>query len=119
MDDDQAMDSMTLLPLLLGRQPSGVPVHEFVIYQAGYAYDGAIRRGSMVLVVDRENVATEFYDLSTDPAQEHNLIDVPAHAGLVAELRGMFLEHNDHNDPTREPRTTRAFRASQRTSLTR
>lgn len=109
--EGQAMDSATLLPLLLGRQPDGVPVHEFVIYQAGYAYDGAIRRGDWVLLVDRANRATELYDLSTDIAQERNLIDDPAQAERVAALRAEFLKYNDHDDATREPRTTVAYRA--------
>ena len=89
------------------------------IHQAGYAYDGAIRRRRHVLVVDRRNQATELYDLATDPAQARNLIDAPAHAALIAELRAPFLKHNDHDDATREPRTTRAFKASRRTSLPR
>ena len=107
IDADQAMDSASLLPLLLGRQPRGRPLHEFVIYQAGYAYDGAIRRGRHVLVVDRNNEATELYDLAADPAQERNLITDRAHARLVADLKAEFLRHNDHQDATREPRTTR------------
>jgi arylsulfatase A-like enzyme len=119
MEEDQAMDSATLLPLLLGRQPRGVPVHDFVIYQAGYAYDGAIRRGSHVLVVDRNNQATELYDLSSDPAQARNLIADPAQAKRVASLKAEFLKYNDHDDKTREPRTTAAFRASRKTPLGR
>ena len=89
-----------------------MPIHEFVIYQAGYAHDGAIRRGRHVLVVDRNNQATELYDLVADPGQQRNLVGDPAQAGLVAELRAQFLRYNDHDDTTREPRTTTAYRAS-------
>jgi arylsulfatase A-like enzyme len=119
MEPDQAMDSATLLPLLTGRQAKGTPVHEFVIYQAGYAYDGAIRRGRHVLVVDRNNQATELYDLTADRGQERNLIADPAHAARVAEMRSRFLAHNDHDDRTREPRTTTAFAAPKRTTAPR
>jgi hypothetical protein len=37
----------------------------------------------------------------------------------VASLKAEFLKYNDHDDGTREPRTTKPFRASQRTSLGR
>ncbi len=117
MDEDQAMDSATLMPLLTGHQPEGVPVHEFVIYQAGYAYDGALRRGDWVLLVDRHNEATELYDLATDIAQEHDLIHDPAQARRVAAMRAEFLKYNDHDDATREPRTTKAFRVTGRAAV--
>ncbi|MCA1733589.1 MAG: hypothetical protein LC732_08295, partial [Acidobacteria bacterium] len=108
MSEDQAMDSASLLPILTGKQKG--PLHVFVIYQAGSAYDGAIREGSMVLLVDRKNEATELYDLATDIGQERNLIADPKYADEVARLRAKFLEHNDHDDTTfDEPRTTKAF----------
>ena len=105
MAEDQAMDSASLLPILTGSQKG--PLHEFVIYQAGFAYDGAIREGSMVLVVDRENEATELYDLATDIGQERDLIADPKHRDTVVRLRAKFLRYNDHDDETfDEPRTT-------------
>jgi hypothetical protein len=72
-----------------------------------------------VLVVDRNNQATELYDLSSDPAQARNLIADPAQAKRVASLKAEFLKYNDHDDKTREPRTTAAFRASRKTPLGR
>jgi arylsulfatase A len=108
MAEDQAMDSASLVPILTGRQKG--PLHEFVIYQAGFAYDGAIREGSMVLLVDRKNEATELYDLATDIGQERNLIADPKYAGEVARLRAKFLRYNDHDNTTfDEPRTTPRF----------
>lgn len=105
MAEDQAMDSVSLLPLLTGKQKGRL--RDFVIYQAGFAYDGAIREGSMVLLVDRNNNATELYDLATDVGQEKNLIGDPQHKELVERLRARFLRYNDHKDDTfDEPRTT-------------
>ena len=105
MAEHQAMDSASLLPILTGKQKG--PLHEFVIYQAGYAYDGAIREGSIVLLVDKENKATELYDLATDIGQEKNLIADPKHKDLVTRLHAKFLKYNDHNNETfDEPRTT-------------
>lgn len=110
MDADQAMDSTSLIPLLLG-EPLSQPLHPFVLYQAGFAYDGAIREGDMVLMVDRENEATELYDLGADLAQANNLIGNPEYAQLVARLQAKFLLHNDHDDATfGEPRTTAVLR---------
>jgi arylsulfatase A-like enzyme len=115
MEEDQAMDCTSLLPLLTGKRKSKKPLHPFMLYQAGYAYDGAIREGDMVLMVNRENKAIELYDLGKDLAQEHDLIDVPKYRRLIGRLQAKFLLHNDHNDETMEPRTTKAFRAPKST----
>lgn len=114
MAEDQAMDSASLLPLITGKKRDRSPLHPFVIYQAGYAMDGAIRQGKWVLLVDRENRATELYDLDNDLAQERNMIDLPEHEALVKELHARFLRHNDHNNATRDPRTTEAFRVARK-----
>lgn len=112
MDVDQAMDSASLWSLLVGGRATRAPVHEFVIHQAGFAYDGAIREGRWVLVVDHDNKATELYDLVADPGQQRNRIAEPALAARIARMRARFLRHNDHVDSTREPRTTPVYRAS-------
>lgn len=110
MEEDQAMDCTSLLPLITGQRKSEEPLHPFILYQAGYAYDGAIREGDWVLTVTRENKAMELYNLSNDLAQENNLIDHPEYRGLINRLRTKFLKYNDHKNETWEPRTTEAFR---------
>lgn len=110
MQEDQAKDSASLLPILTGKQPEDEPLHDFVLYQAGSAYDGAIREGSLVLLVDRNNEATELYDLSNDLAQEHNLIENEEYQETVKRLKAKFLKYNDHNNDIVEPRTTKAFK---------
>ncbi|MCM8568654.1 sulfatase-like hydrolase/transferase [Gramella jeungdoensis] len=112
MEEDQAKDSASLLPILTGKQPENEPLHEFVLYQAGFAFDGAIREGDLVLMVDRENQATELYDLSTDLGQENNLIDKPEYGETVKRLKAKFLKYNDHDIETIEPRTTTAFKVN-------
>lgn len=108
MAPDQAMDSASLLPLLLGK--SDAQVHDFVLYQEGYAYNGAIRQGDSVLVVDKTNAATELYNLARDPDQSVNLIDEPGQQERIAALRAKFLKYNDHDDTTfDEPRTTPVY----------
>ncbi|WP_187775644.1 sulfatase-like hydrolase/transferase [Luteimonas suaedae] len=110
VQDDQAMDSVSLLPILTGRQAEGEPLREFALYQGGNAYEGAIREGSLVLVVDNKDGARELYDLETDLAQERNLIDLPEYRDTVARLHRKFLTYNDHDNETIEPRTTEPFR---------
>ena len=105
MSSDQAMDSATLVPILL--DGSEAPIHDFVIYQAGNASVGAIRDDEWVLVVDAEERPSELYNLADDPQQRDNLIGRTDKAALVAELRATFLEHHDRDSSTfEEPRTT-------------
>lgn len=110
MEEDQAKDSASLLPILTGNHPENEPLHEFVLYQAGFAYEGAIREGDLVLVVDRNNEAIELYDLSVDLAQKNNLINEEEYSYTVNRLHRKFLKYNDHNNSTVEPRTTKPFR---------
>ncbi|MDT0678023.1 sulfatase family protein [Autumnicola musiva] len=110
MAEDQAKDSASILPILLGKQPENKKLHDFVLYQAGFAYDGAIREDDLVLMVNRDNEATELYDLSTDKAQENNLIDNENYSETITKMKQKFLKYNDHNNETVEPRTTKAFK---------
>jgi arylsulfatase A-like enzyme len=110
MEDDQAMDCTSLLPLITGQRKNKQPLHPFILYQAGYAYDGAIREGDFVLTVNRENKAEELYNLSKDLAQVNNLITHPEYRELIDRLRTKFLKYNDHNNETWDPRTTEPFR---------
>lgn len=53
---DLAMDCVSLLPLITGNKTDDSPVHPFITYQTGFAYDGAIREGDWVLLVDRKTM---------------------------------------------------------------
>jgi arylsulfatase A-like enzyme len=116
MPQDQAKDSASLLPILTGQQPKDdllheSALHEFVLYQAGLASVGAIREGDLVLVVDNTNQATELYDLSTDLAQENNLIAKRKYRDTVSRLHRKFLTYNNRDSKDLgEPRTTEAYR---------
>ena len=59
-----------------------------------------------------KNKATEFYNLDNDLAQERNLIDLPERKKRIGQLHAKFLKHNDHNEKTRDPRATKAFRVT-------
>lgn len=102
---DQALDSASLLPLILGQSEDAV--HEFMLYQAGFAGIGAIREGDLVLVIDETRTPVELYDLGVDPSQSDNLIEDPERRSTIERLRQRFLEHNDRDNSTfHEPRTT-------------
>ncbi|QED37884.1 arylsulfatase [Antarcticibacterium arcticum] len=109
MEEDQAMDSSSLLPIFKGLQNEEDPLHEFVLYQAGFAYDGAIREGNLVLMVDRNNKATELYDLANDLGQEKNLITESKFKETITRLKDKFLHYNAHDNDVITPRTTKAF----------
>ena len=105
MANDQAMDSASLLPVLL--YGSEAPVHDFVIYQAGDASVGAIRQDDRVLVIDGDGAASELFDLASDPQQTRNVIAEAGNAAAVADLHATFVRHHDRDRSTfDEPRTT-------------
>ncbi len=112
MPEDQALDCSSLMSLITGSRKAEKPLHPFVLYQAGYAYDGAIREGDWVLTVNRENIAEELFHLRDDPGQENNLIEDVQYGELVDRLKDKFILYNDHNKNTREPRTTQVYRSN-------
>ncbi|MBS2211384.1 arylsulfatase [Carboxylicivirga mesophila] len=113
MEEDQAMDCTSLLPILLDTKENDKPLHPFIIYQAGYAYEGAIREGNWVLLVNRDQEATELYNLELDLAQAINLIAETEHQHLIERLLKKFITYNDHDNTTMEPRTTEVYQTKQ------
>lgn len=109
MQEDQAKDCASLLPILTGKQPETEKLHDFILYQGG-AYVGAIREGNLVLLVNRNKEATEFYDLTDDIGQKNNLILKNEYKPDIERLRKKFLTYNDYDNKTDEPRTTKPFR---------
>ncbi len=108
MSDGQAMDSVSLLPVLLGRKPIDTRIRGFLSF--GFA---GIREGSFFLLCNQKRPygPTEFYDLAQDLAQETNLIADPAHASRIKAMHARMLKHNncDARDLS-EPRSTPAHR---------
>ena len=111
MEEDQAMDSTSLLGLITGKRTSKEPLHPFMLHQrAGDDLPAAIREGKWVLIVNPNNTPRDLYNLGNDLGQENNLIDVPEHKELIGRLRAKFQKYNDRNVRTQDPRTTKAFR---------
>ncbi|QQE12339.1 sulfatase-like hydrolase/transferase [Planctomycetota bacterium] len=111
---DQAMDSATLLPELLGQNDE--VIHEMFMSFGGPGKTGpdalnkkgkeaAVRLGDLVLLVTNDGTAIELYDLGSDLKQEINLIDQAEYADEVAVMREFYLDHNEQT----EARTTEAL----------
>jgi arylsulfatase A-like enzyme len=111
MEEDQAMDSASLLGLITGKPASKEPLHPFMLYErGGNSLPAAIREGNWVLIVNPNNTPRDLYNLGNDLGQEHNLINVPEHRELIDRMRAKFQKYNDRNVRTCQPRTTKAFR---------
>ncbi len=91
---DQAVDSISMLPVLLGQQPPGQPVRDYVIMQAAHWADPtvdhtkwhSVRQGDWVLLLDETDTPVELYNLADDLAETTDLIGYPQYAGVVDEL---------------------------------
>ncbi len=101
--DGQARDSISILSVLLGRQPENQPVRDKMLLQSAHWDDTvtvsssvdhtrwrAVRQEDWVLLLDAKDTPVELYNLADDPVQTINLIDVPQYADLVNELLTVF-----------------------------
>lgn len=66
---EQAVDSFSFLPVLLGRQADSAPVRDHLIVQDGRGPNFALREGEWKLVLDREGKAGELFKLDGTGAE--------------------------------------------------
>ena len=105
---NQCMDSVNLLPILLGHQEESEAVRPFVLHQAGQGNNQpdafGIRRGDHVLIINRNRSPQELFNLAEDLSQSINLVDpatylnntVPLEVlALRDELYALFMRHDD------------------------
>lgn len=111
MPTDQAMDSVSLLPMLLGRSPLDQSVRQHLILQAKPAKKPddppsfAVREGTHVLLLDGSGQPAEFYDLAEDPQQTRDLIGDPT---LQQHIAAMAEYYQTYGLPG-APRTTEPY----------
>ena len=91
---DQALDSVNILPIFLGRQPSGVAARdELIIQAAGWdatpKYRG-IQMGDWVLIINASNSPVELYNVANDPTQTTNLINDVTQSARVGTMAARF-----------------------------
>jgi arylsulfatase A-like enzyme len=108
--EGQAMDSVSLLPTLLGKHPAEKPIRDFM----SMGFPG-IRAGDYFLLCERKksNKPIELYNLEQDISQTKNLISDPAQKDRIRELHALMLKHNncDGRDMSEE-RSTPAFKVA-------
>jgi len=99
MQKDQALDSISLLPLLAGNHQGKDPLREVSVYQAsgGNKKDMAIRMGDWKLMLNGQEQASELYNLAEDLKETRNLIDDPGQQSRIREMMGAFqqIRHNN------------------------
>lgn len=114
---DQALDAVSLGPIVTGRQPEDRPLRDQLLLQSGRvindtiapiaasrrhlskpgdAGDGsiplafALRSGPWKLVIDSDGESVALYHLGEDPAETSNRIDQPDQAVRVREMRADY-----------------------------
>lgn len=100
----QALDSISLLPLLAGNHPGKDPLRDVSIYQSsgGKKYQ-AIRMGDWKLMLNRQEQATELYDLAEDLRETRNLIEDPGQQPRIREMMSAYhqIRHNNERSTPR------------------
>lgn len=100
-----AMDSRSLLPLCQGNMDADWP-DELICEHNGHGEDILQR----IVMHDRFKYAAalydgdELYDLTKDPYELHNLVDVPEYREVKADLRQRIIAHIERTDDKRASR---------------
>ena len=120
MPVEQAQDSKSLLPVLFSQFPSDELFRKYALIQAkeGDPAPFSIRKnnksgGKWTLLLDKNKMPMELYNLTNDIAQQNNLINSPSQAKRITNMHSLFLSRDDQNDP----RTTAVFLAANATPL--
>jgi len=91
------MDGRTFLPLLLGQQ---VPWRDHILYEYYWEWNFPATPTMFAIRTDRYKYVyyhgvwdyDSFHDLTLDPLERYNLIDVPAYQERVEELKQQLFE---------------------------
>jgi len=107
---DQAVDAVNILPVLLGRQPPGEPVREFLLHQGNkdHVEPYALRQGDYVLLLDQSKNPSKLFNLAADLSQTSNLVGDPNQQSRITTMEALYKQHDEANDP----RSTDAYQAT-------
>ena len=114
--EDQALDSVSLAPVLLGKRGDDKPVRETLLIQSSPGRDAlgedrkaskkgraasdspsdnmahALREGNWKLNIDMQDEPAALFDLSRDLAEKNNLIHEPAQRERVQRMTRIYRE---------------------------
>ncbi|MEM9417668.1 MAG: arylsulfatase [Planctomycetota bacterium] len=108
LNENQAMDSLSLLPVLLGEAEDDLD--RFLPLQGGSNHELINRRGPWKLIIDSNHPQTEFkkvalFNLYDNPLEleEKNLLTHPDHAERVKEMYDEFMQWRDSGERSTPP----------------
>ncbi|MHC4998109.1 MAG: hypothetical protein ACYTEM_03660 [Planctomycetota bacterium] len=97
--DDQAMDSLNILPLLLGDKKGDFQKREDLLLQGGSHNEVIYRQGPWKLIIQSNHECTQWdpvalFHLEDNPTEVEasNLIDKPEHQGRVQDMLKTYLD---------------------------
>jgi arylsulfatase A-like enzyme len=98
MGSEDALDAVSILPVLAGLQDENDPIRDQIIILAGNPekHNGpGIRNGDDILIYKDGDlytggVVTELFNLASDPLQTENLIADPAYQSRITEMDTMY-----------------------------
>lgn len=103
--EDEAMDSLNLLPLLTGQE--GFEQRDYLIQQSGCFTEAMFRDGDWKLIMKSDYQSSKFdpvalFNLANQPSEkeESNLIDHPEQKRRVEAMRAKYLEIRNGNRRT-------------------
>ena len=86
------LDSRSLLPILRGETPAGWPDHVVAEYFGHhFTYEARMVVHAGFKYIYEPAAIDELYDLRADPWELHNLIDSPAHHGILRACRERLI----------------------------
>ncbi|MFZ9073473.1 MAG: sulfatase family protein [Paracoccaceae bacterium] len=97
--DDQAMDSLNILPLLLGDKKKDFQKREDLLLQGGSHNEVIYRQGPWKLIIQSNHTCTQWdpvalFHLEDNPTEVEasNLIDKPEHQARVQDMLKTYLD---------------------------
>ncbi len=101
MGNQDALDAVSILPVLAGLQDENDPIRDrFIVQAAASKNTHAIRDGDDVLIY-KDDIMIELYNLAADPLQTVNLIADPAYQSRITDMDAMYQA--DHSNPRTSP----------------
>lgn len=92
MGNQDALDAVSILPVLAGLQDENDPIRDrFIVQDAKSSNEHAIRDGDDILIYEEgSDTQVEFYNLASDLLQTQNLLADPAYQSRITEMDALY-----------------------------